>query len=157
MKILETLSHSPLVLSFIFLLLALFFSSVCYAISPAIIRLQITPFLFLLGMILLPIGFYIRYAGLKELLKVNKNISHYSIPESLVTSGIYEQSRNPAYFGFILMLVALLLIYPSLAMVIIIVIFLVSLNSYAKKEEQILSKKFGRTYTKYKKRVPRWI
>lgn len=108
-------------------------------------------------MILLPIGFYIRYAGLKELLKVNKNISHYSIPESLVTSGIYEQSRNPAYFGFILMLVALLLIYPSLAMVIIIVIFLVSLNSYAKKEEQILSKKFGRTYTKYKKRVPRWI
>ena len=157
MKIFENLSRSPFALSFVYLLLSLFFSSACYAISPVIMLLQITPFLFLPGMILFPIGFYVRYASLKGLLKVNKNISHYSIPEVLVTSGIYEQSRNPAYFGFILMLVASLLIYPSLAMATITGIFLVSLNFYAKEEEQTLSKKFGRTYTKYKKKVPRWI
>jgi protein-S-isoprenylcysteine O-methyltransferase Ste14 len=93
----------------------------------------------------------------KELIKVNKRIRHDSIPKVLVTSGIYKYSRNPAYLGIILMLVGLLLMYPSLAMAIIKLSFSIGLYFQMEKDEQVLNKRFGKAYMTYKKSVPRRI
>ncbi len=111
----------------------------------------------LAGFVFLGLGFYIRYAAFKELLKVNDEVRQDSIPKALVTRGIYKNSRNPAYLGIMLMLIGSLLAYPSLAMAALTLIFFVGLDLQAEKEECVLSKKFGKAYKIYKKKTPKWI
>jgi len=154
----EKLQHSPLVLSLFYLLLfTLFISPVIYTMSPAFTRIGILSYLFVPGIILAVAGFYIRYKGLKELLKVNKAVEQDSIPKVLVTKGIYTYSRNPAYLGLMLIILGSLLMYPNLAMAIITLLLFVSFNSWVKEEERTLSKKFGKAYLRYKRKTHRWL
>ena len=76
----------------------------------------------------------------------------------LVVKGIYKYVRNPVYIGFFLILfgeaiffkTALLLIYSFLWLLLfnLIIIFI---------EEPSLKQRFGESYIKYVKTVPRWI
>lgn len=77
--------------------------------------------------------------------------------KSLQTAGIYAWSRNPMYFG-------LLLVYTGLACSIgnLWTLFLVPLVVLAvehlviRKEESYLERAFGQVYLEYKGRVRRW-
>jgi len=77
---------------------------------------------------------------------------------SLETGGIYSYSRNPMYFG-------LLLLYSGLAVllgnwwtfILIPLLILVVQLWIIKKEEIYLENAFGKEYHNYRKRVRRWI
>ncbi len=79
-------------------------------------------------------------------------------PKELVVSGMYKYVRNPMYVGVISMLIAYFLWFGYWSLLIYAgVVFLAFHLFIVNYEEPTLKKKFGRAYTSYVKRVPRWI
>jgi protein-S-isoprenylcysteine O-methyltransferase Ste14 len=77
---------------------------------------------------------------------------------SLQTTGIYSLTRNPMYFGLLMLYLGLaiskgnwwtLMLTPLL--ILIVQVFII------KREEAYLERAFGQDYCDYKKRVRRWI
>jgi len=79
-------------------------------------------------------------------------------PKELVVSGLYNYVRNPMYIGVLLMLVAHFLWFGYWSLLIYTGFFFLAFHLFVLNyEEPTLKKKFGRSYTNYMKRVPRWI
>ncbi|MFX1390071.1 MAG: methyltransferase family protein [Promethearchaeota archaeon] len=82
--------------------------------------------------------------------------SHHP-PDKLITDGILGYTRNPMYFGILLIYVAFLFLSISLiSLGFFIVVFLVY-NWMVNYEEKILIKMFGEEFITYKKNVSKWI
>jgi|TARA_Y100001963_G_scaffold81348_1_gene112781 protein-S-isoprenylcysteine O-methyltransferase Ste14 len=83
------------------------------------------------------------------------------IPEqsaSLVTSGVYQFSRNPMYVGMLLMLVGWGIYLGNIASFIMLPIFILYMNRFQiMPEETFMAEKFGLAYQQYKKSVRRWL
>ena len=77
---------------------------------------------------------------------------------SLVTSGIYGYSRNPMYVGLVLVLFSwALYLSHFLAFVLLPVFILYMTRLQIQPEEQMMARKFGKTYQAYLNKVRRWI
>lgn len=83
------------------------------------------------------------------------------IPEGdktqLVTSGIYRYSRNPAFLGFDLMYLGVLLMYCNLLTAVFTVFAVVMLHLQILQEEKYLKAAFGEAYQEYRKQVFRYL
>lgn len=75
----------------------------------------------------------------------------------LVTSGIYQYSRNPAFLGFDFMYIGVLLMYGNLLTLGFSAFAMVMLHLQILQEERYLQSVFGADYTAYKKRVFRYL
>ena len=76
----------------------------------------------------------------------------------LVTSGIYQSSRNPAFLGFDLLYLGLLLMFFNWALCIVTIFAMVMYHlQIVKVEEAFLQAAFGEEYLKYKKEVCRYL
>lgn len=76
----------------------------------------------------------------------------------LVTNGIYSFSRNPAFFGFDLVYIGVLLMFFNLILFIISVFGVVIFHlQIVNVEEDFLIEAFGEEYINYKKRVCRYF
>jgi protein-S-isoprenylcysteine O-methyltransferase Ste14 len=81
----------------------------------------------------------------------------FGTPNQLVTSGIFQYSRNPIYLAFWLPLLALCLVWWP-AGVFALFVYIVSMNlTVLRTEERDLVNLFGQTYVDYAAKVPRWI
>lgn len=77
---------------------------------------------------------------------------------TLVTSGLYQYSRNPMYIGQIIMYAGLALAMASPWAFVILPAFIYYLRYYAiSREEAYLRRRFGRAYEDYAAQAPRWI
>ena len=101
------------------------------------------------------VGFFI--AGMLTM----KGSWRAGIPEkketSLVTSGIYRISRNPAFVGFDLMYIGILLAFPNAWHAAAVAIILVLFHKQILGEEQFLEGAFGEEYIDYKNNVRRYL
>lgn len=75
----------------------------------------------------------------------------------LVTDGIYKYSRNPAFLGFDLMYIGILLIFFNPLNLIFSIFAIVMLHLQILQEEKYLSITFGEEYLKYKQNVHRYF
>lgn len=75
----------------------------------------------------------------------------------LVTDGIYKYSRNPAFLGFDLMYIGILLIFFNPLNLIFSIFAIVMLHLQILQEEKYLSVTFGEEYLKYKQNVHRYF
>ena len=75
----------------------------------------------------------------------------------LVTTGIYRFSRNPAFLGFDLMYVGVLLLYGNLLTLSFSVFAIVMLHLQILQEEQYLVNTFGAQYQEYCHHVFRYL
>ena len=76
----------------------------------------------------------------------------------LVTNGIYQISRNPAFFGFDLLYIGTLLMFFSWILCILTVFAVVMYHlQIVNVEEEFLLAAFGNDYLQYKKKVCRYI
>ena len=75
----------------------------------------------------------------------------------LVTTGIYRYSRNPAFLGFDLMYIGVLLLYGNLLTLAFSVFAMVMLHLQILQEERYLEGAFGAAYAAYKKQVFRYL
>lgn len=75
----------------------------------------------------------------------------------LVTTGIYRFSRNPAFLGFDLMYVGVLLLYGNLLTLSFSVFAIVMLHLQILQEERYLVNTFGAQYQEYCRHVSRYL
>lgn len=83
------------------------------------------------------------------------------IPESdktlLVTNGIYRFSRNPAFLGFDMMYIGILLMYFNLLNAAFTAFAVVMLHLQILQEEKFMLASFGEAYADYKNQVFRYL
>jgi protein-S-isoprenylcysteine O-methyltransferase Ste14 len=72
----------------------------------------------------------------------------------LVTDGIYAHVRHPQYLGLFLLIVSLLIQWPTILSVVMAPVLFVAYVRLARREERELEALFGAAYRDYKARVP---
>ena len=75
----------------------------------------------------------------------------------LVTGGIYSFSRNPAFLGFDLMYLGVLLLFATPLLLLFTAFAMVMLHLQILQEEQFMQRRFGMEYVQYKRHVGRYI
>ena len=75
----------------------------------------------------------------------------------LVTEGIYNYVRHPQYVGLFMIIIALLIQWPTIISVVMAPILCWSYIRLARREEQEVEAQFGETYRIYKAQVPAFI
>jgi protein-S-isoprenylcysteine O-methyltransferase Ste14 len=75
----------------------------------------------------------------------------------LVTRGLYGWMRHPQYTGFILIIVAFLIQWPTIITLLMFPILVATYRGLARKEEAELEVRFGEMYTAYRRRVPMFL
>lgn len=112
----------------------------------------------LFGWTLIMLSLVFSVSTLRKFSVTKNSLIPHKTAKSLETGGIYSYSRNPMYFG-------LLLLYSVLAtllgnwwtFILIPLLVLIVQLSVIKKEEVYLASAFGELYDDYTKRVRRWI
>ena len=103
-----------------------------------------------LGLVIILFGVLIRMAARGH----KKAFSQKS--EELVTSGLYQHTRNPMYLGsFSLGAGFILIVWPWWSLFLFAGMFYLRFNKQMVKEEKFLFEKFGQQYNDYCKEVPR--
>ena len=76
----------------------------------------------------------------------------------LVVHGLYQYTRNPMYFGLLLMLVGWAFYLGAASAFLVLPLFIFTLNLFQiKPEERALERLFGEEYRAYQNKVRRWI
>lgn len=111
---------------------------------PFIIRLPIFILIFIIALIFIQLSHQALF-------------KNHQPPTNVITNGILGYTRNPMYFGIILIYVAFICLSISLiAIAIFILVFLVY-NRMVNFEEKLLENMFGEKYLEYKSKVPKWL
>lgn len=75
----------------------------------------------------------------------------------LVTNGIYSFSRNPAFLGFDLMYIGILLLYCNLFTAVFSAFAIIMLHLQILQEEKYMASTFGEEYLNYKHKTMRYF
>lgn len=75
----------------------------------------------------------------------------------LITNGIYKISRNPAFLGFDLMYIGIVLLYSNVFTIIFSLFAIIMLHLQILEEEKYLEKNFKDEYTIYKSKTNRYL
>ena len=89
-----------------------------------------------------------------------KNSWRVGIPEektSLITNGIYNWSRNPAFVGFDLLYASICLMFFNMPLLLVSICAAVMLHLQLLQEEEHMLKMFGKEYEQYKKHTLRYF
>ena len=88
----------------------------------------------------------------------NGTLAPWDPPKKLVVAGAYKYVRNPMISGVLMIVLGEALIFASIELFILFVLFFIVNHVYfVYSEEPGLVKRFGDDYILYKKNVPRWI
>jgi protein-S-isoprenylcysteine O-methyltransferase Ste14 len=75
----------------------------------------------------------------------------------LVTTGLYGRLRHPQYLGLILIVVAFLIMWPTILTILLAPFLTARYFLLAKEEDRELERQFGDTFARYKDAVPGFI
>lgn len=75
----------------------------------------------------------------------------------LIEEGIYRYSRNPAFLGFDLMYIGILLMYFNAVLLLFTVWAVIMLHLQILQEEEFLCRVFGARYEEYRKHTARYL
>lgn len=105
-------------------------------------------------------GIVVAIVGVKEF-KYYKTTIHPTHPEnttSLVTSGIYQFTRNPMYLGMLIVLLGWADLLDSFLAYSGALIFFLYISAFqVKPEEEVMKGKFGQEFSQYCAQVRRWL
>lgn len=82
---------------------------------------------------------------------------HHAQGTSLVVGGIYKRVRHPQYLGLFIIIIGLLIQWPTLISLIMAPILFWTYIRLARREEQEMIAQFGEAYLTYSSRVPAFI
>lgn len=101
------------------------------------------------------------YFAVSAFIVLIKNKTTFDTSESttkIVTNGSFRFSRNPLYFSLLILLLGIAVLFSSLWLFLMVpVLYIIFLFKAVKPEEKYLSKKFGKEYVEYSRKVRRWI
>lgn len=114
-------------------------------------------FIRMIGLIIIALGTLFFIAAMVTM----KDSWRAGIPDSdktsMVTTGIYRFSRNPAFLGFDLTYLGAVLAFGNIALIIMAAVTILLMHLQILEEEKFLSDTFQEEYLSYKKRVGRYI
>tara|TARA_R110000772_G_scaffold28740_3_gene72244 strand:- start:1464 stop:1964 length:501 start_codon:yes stop_codon:yes gene_type:complete len=103
-------------------------------------------------------GLFLMLAGNSRFQKLGNNVEPWKHANQIVSSGIYQYTRNPMYLGMALFYLGLALLFrSSWALLLWPVAIIVIRTQVIAREERYLAAKFGAEYLDYKARVRRWL
>ena len=140
-------------------ILTLLFLIFNYILSFNSLKIEI-PYKYFFTTLLLILGFYIiiRSSRLFAQAKTSIDPLRPFKSTSLITNDIYKYSRNPMYFGYLLILLSSSVYLGNVISIIIIPLFIFIINFIQIiPEEETLKDLFGPTYDEYLSKVRRWI
>ena len=140
-------------------ILTLLFLIFNYILSFNFLKINI-PYKYFFTALLFFIGFYIiiRSSRLFAQAKTSIDPLRPFKSTSLITNDIYKYSRNPMYFGYLLIILGSSLYLGNVISIIIIPLFIFTINfSQIIPEEEALKDLFGPSYDEYLSKVRRWI
>jgi protein-S-isoprenylcysteine O-methyltransferase Ste14 len=106
--------------------------------------------LHIVSCIFLGFGFYLLSSAWNVLYHTQRR-------HALATAGLYARIRHPQYVAFILILLGVLLQWPTLLTLLMFPILLVMYGRLAVTEEAEMRAQFGRAFDDYAKRTPRFF
>ena len=130
-----------------------------YILSFNFLKIDI-PYKYFFTTLLFFIGFYIiiRSSRLFAQAKTSIDPLRPFKSTSLITNDIYKYSRNPMYFGYLLIILGSSVYLGNVLSIIIIPLFIFTINfSQIIPEEEALKDLFGPSYDEYLSKVRRWI
>lgn len=75
----------------------------------------------------------------------------------LITSGVYQKVRNPTYSGLFLVCAGVFLIFPTIAFMVLVIVFYISIEFQVRIEEEFLAESHGERYNRYCQTTKRYI
>lgn len=114
---------------------------------------EVSTFVIILGVI-------IDLLAMKEFRKHKTTLTplHPEKTTFIVTTGIFNYSRNPMYLGLVLILLGISVRVNLVGGIVILPLFVFYLSYFQIiPEEKVLEIKFGDEYLNYKRRVRRWL
>lgn len=123
----------------------------------AYIQPEIIALLYILPMLA---GVTVAAIGIIEFNKKKTTINPHKPQETsaLVTSGIYQFTRNPMYVGLSLIFLGVVLKIANLYGFVGVILYMLYLTRFQiAPEERTIEKMFGEEYLTYKKQVRRWL
>ena len=106
------------------------------------------------------IGLIILILAVNSFKKQNTTVNPIKIENasSLVTSGVFEYSRNPMYLGMAMILFGLALMFNVIGGTLFTLLFTVYMTKFQiKPEEKVMEKLFGEDFLQYKQNVRMWL
>ena len=117
------------------------------------------PALLSASVVALILGAYVAVSGVVEFRKHQTTVNPMQADDasSLVTTGIYQKTRNPMYVGFVLILASWCLALGVMQTLWVLPVFALYINELQiKPEEKILVEKFPQEFAAYTENVGRW-
>lgn len=117
------------------------------------------PVLKIVGLIgaLIGVVIFIYCSGLFRILGKGTPVP-LSPPKELVIKGLYRQSRNPIYIGYMLVFLGYFMLFGYIGLLAYSLLIAIGLHFYVVLvEEPELKDRFGQPYIEYMKKVRRWI
>ena len=146
----------PTILTLLFLI---FNYIISFNISFNFLKIDI-PYKYFFTTLLLILGFYIiiRSSRLFAQAKTSIDPLRPFKSTSLITNDIYKYSRNPMYFGYLLIILGSSVYLGNIISIIIIPLFIFTINFLQIiPEEEALKDIYGPRYDEYLSKVRRWI
>jgi protein-S-isoprenylcysteine O-methyltransferase Ste14 len=117
-------------------------------------------FLDILSYMFFLIGLWILISAVNSFKKQSTTVNPIKIENasSLVTSGVFEYSRNPMYLGMALILLGLAFMFNVIGGIIFTILFTIFITKFQiRPEEEVMQRLFGEDFLKYKKNVRMWV
>lgn len=110
------------------------------------------------GLIPLALGITLNISADRAFKNAGTTVKPFEVSSALITSGAYRYSRNPMYFGMLMILTGVALLLGTVSPFIIIPIFVITMSrTFIVPEEKMLDERFGNEWKQYKSGVRRWI
>ena len=106
------------------------------------------------------IGLCILISAVNSFKKQNTTVNPIKIENasSLVTSGVFEYSRNPMYLGMAIILFGLALMFNVIGGTLFTVLFAIYITKFQiRPEEEVMERLFGEDFLQYKQNVRMWL
>jgi len=139
-----------------YLLISIVVMTVLHSLFPA---MRIIPPLWnLLGLVPLALGVIINLVADKAFHKANTTVKPFEESSALITQGVFRDSRNPMYLGFVLILIGIAVLMRSLTPYVVVLAFAILIDRmYITVEERMLAEKFGTEWEEYRQSTRRWL
>jgi protein-S-isoprenylcysteine O-methyltransferase Ste14 len=125
-----------------------FLASLGYGFEPQFVR-YVWLYGQLIGSPILIVGLILIYKGWKEVAFKRGTV--------LVTEGIYKSVRHPQYLGFLLVTLGEFIVWPTIPTAVLWPVLALLYYRQARREEAVLSEKFGEQFMEYAKKTPRFL
>jgi protein-S-isoprenylcysteine O-methyltransferase Ste14 len=96
--------------------------------------------------------------AVREMRSANTPLDVRKASTRIVTSGVFQRSRNPIYLGMVLLCAGIAFLVDSLWLLVLVPLLAAVLQKgVIEPEEFYLEKNFGEEYLRYKAQVRRWL